>query len=93
MSAKIELKTNFEVCGSVSREWDLPSPIATMKDLLRYIGKQLDFDFINPASGNLKEDIEVEKDGKSVRFYPTGLDTPLDNGDTVGVFLMPLGGG
>lgn len=66
------MKKNFEVCGSVSREGDLPSPIATMKDRVRYIGGELDFDVINPVSGNAK-DCEARKKSKSVWFYPQYL--------------------
>ena len=55
------VEKNFEICGSVSREVTSSESITSIGDLLRYIGKQVSFDFINPASGTLKEDIEVEE--------------------------------
>ena len=93
MATQIELKTNFSFSGSVSGEVSLPSNIITIGDLLRHIGDEIKFPFINAKNGILKDDIEIVINGNDFWFYPTGLNTPLKNGDSIVVYLIALGGG
>jgi len=60
---------------------------------LEHIGKQIDFAFIDTNSGELKIELEILVNGKDVWFYPTGLNTPLKDGNLLEIYLIPLGGG
>ena len=93
MPTTIKLDTNFAFGGSGSEDFSLPSDVATIADLLQYIGREINFPFIDPASGNLEVDLEVSINNKEIWFYPTGLNTPLKEGDLVDISMIPLGGG
>jgi len=93
MPIKIQLNKNIPFRGSGSREFTLPSTITTIGDLLEHIGKQIDFAFIDTNSGELKIELEILVNGKDVWFYPTGLNTPLKDGNLLEIYLIPLGGG
>jgi len=93
MPATIKLDTNFAFGGSGSDGFSLPSGVTTIGDLLRHIGKAVDFPFIDPDSGDLEIDLEISINGKDIWFYPTGLNTPLKEGDVVDISMIPLGGG
>lgn len=60
---------------------------------MEHIGKQIDFAFIDTNSGELKIELEILVNGKDVWFYPTGLNTPLKDGNLLEIYLIPLGGG
>ena len=60
---------------------------------LLLLGKEARFDFVDARSGDLEKDLEIQVNGKEVWFYPSGLDRPLEEGDVVEIYLMPLGGG
>ena len=93
MPTTIKLDTNFAFGGSGSGGFSLPSGVATLGDLLRHIGREVDFPFIDPDSGDLEIDLEISINGKDIWFYPTGLNTPLKEGDVVDISMIPLGGG
>ena len=93
MSVIIKLNTNFAFNIQGSEDFTLPPEVKTITDLLRHIGKEIEFDLIDPESGELDIDLEITINGKDFWFYPTGLKTPLNQGDSVQVSLIPLGGG
>jgi hypothetical protein len=93
MGVKIALISNFSLGISDSENFLLPPDITTIGDLLRHVGEQTNFPFIAPNADDLRRDIEVSINGKDVWFYPNALNTPLKNGDSVEVNLVPLGGG
>jgi hypothetical protein len=90
---KINLKTNFSFRTRGSSEIDLPSSVTSVGDLLRYIGGQVDFVFVDAHREELRPDVEVLINGKDLSFYPDGLKTPLREEDLVDIALMTLGGG
>ena len=90
---RILLNTNFVVLNSESREINLPSTIMTVRDLIEYAGRQVNFQFFKNGSGELETDLGIVLNGKEVWFYPDKLDTRLKDGDSVVLYLMPLGGG
>ena len=90
---KIQLNTNFVALNSESRETNLPPTILTVRDLIGYAGRQVNFQFFNNDSGELETDLEIMVNGKEVWFYPDKLDTQLKDGDSVAIYLMPVGGG
>ena len=93
MGITIELKTCFAVPGWESGKREVPEGVGTIKDLLLLLGKEARFDFVDARSGDLEKDLEIQVNGKEVWFYPSGLDRPLEDGDVVEIYLMPLGGG
>lgn len=93
MGIGIKLQTCFALPDSGLEITDLPEEVEKVRDLLRYVGKQIGFEFIDASTGELEEDLEIIINNKEVWFYPTKLDTVLKDGDTVEIYLLPLGGG
>jgi len=93
MGLKIALISNFSLGISDPENCLLPPDIITIGDLLRHVGKQMNFPFMAANAGDLRRDIEVSINGKEVWFYPRALNTPLKEGDSVEINLVPLGGG
>ena len=89
MGTKIKLQS----CFALSEMMILPEGVETISHLLRHIGGMIDFSFMDPESGDLEEDFEVIINGKEIWFYPTTLNTPLNEGDLVELYMVPLGGG
>ena len=93
MPITIKLDTNFAFRSAGPEGFSLPSGVATIADLLRHIGGETNFPFIDPVSGELEIDLEITINGKDLWFYPSGLNTPLKEGDRVDISMIPLGGG
>ena len=93
MGTSISLQTCFAIPGSESKRMSLPEGVKTVGDLLCNIGGQIEYSFINPESGQLEEDLEIIINKKEIWFYPDALNTPLQDGDVVEIYLLPLGGG
>ncbi len=71
----------------------LPHSVSTVADLLRYIGKETRFVFLDPITGDLRPDIEIILNNKEIWFYSKGLQQSLTHNDTLEITLIPLGGG
>lgn len=71
----------------------LPEGVETVRDLLGDMGNQIGFNFIDLQTNELEEDLEIIINSKEVWFYPSALDTKLNDGDIVEIYLLPLGGG
>ena len=71
----------------------LPEGVRTLRELLHHIGSKINFDIIDPISGNLHDDFEVSINGKEACFLPGRLDSLLGNNDTVEINIVGLGGG
>jgi len=93
MGSKIQLKTNFSLRSRSTGEMELPPSLNTVEDLLRHLGKEIGFVFIDAQGLTLRKDVEVLINGKDLSFLPSGLKTTLNPGDSVDVALMTLGGG
>ena len=93
MTLKIHLKTTIVIPGLESDPAVLPEEVRTLRDLLVYIGEKLRFDLIDGNTGNLGDDLEIIINGKEIWFYPKGLNTLLEEDDTVEIHMVPLGGG
>ena len=93
MSTTIKLTTNFLRRAAGSDEYRLPASVKTMADLLRHLGQEESFPFIDAEGSKPRPDIEVTLNQKDIAFYPSGLETPLSLGDWVDISLTPLGGG
>lgn len=93
MGKKIQLKTNFALRSRRTGEMELPPSLNTISDLLRHLEKEVRFVFIDAEGLTLRKDVEVLVNGKDLSFLPSGLKTILNQGDSVDVALMTLGGG
>lgn len=90
---KIRLTTNFSFQTGSEGGYQVPVPVKTIADLLVDIGAQIDFVFMDGAQKDLRKDIELILNGKTIWFYPGGLQTKLKEDDFVDITLTPLGGG
>lgn len=90
---KIRLKTNFMVPGTRDHGFPLPGNVNTIAQLLAYLGGAVHFDFIDPESGELEWDLEILLNGRDYLFSPAGLETALEEGAFIEIYLLPLGGG
>ena len=93
MGIMINLKTCFALPGSGSGLLELPEDVETVGNLLEHMGGQIGLNFIDIKTGELEEDLEIKLNGKEVWFYPSALDTKLNDDDIVEIYLLPLGGG
>lgn len=93
MTMKIHLKTTIVIPGMESDPVALHDEVRTLRDLLVYIGRKLHFDLIDGKTGNLGDDLEIIINGKEIWFYPKGLNTSLEENDSVEIYMVPLGGG
>jgi putative ubiquitin-RnfH superfamily antitoxin RatB of RatAB toxin-antitoxin module len=94
MGKRIALHTSFALPGSGSDDtMMLPEGVETVADLLGHMGDQINFKFFDLETGRLEEDLEIILNEKEIWFYPSALNTPLQDGDKVEIYLLPLGGG
>ena len=93
MGTTITLKTCFALPGSGSGLIELPEGVETVRDLLGHMGSQTGFNFTDADTGKLEEAFEIIINTKEVWFYPSALGTKLQDGDTVEIYPIPLGGG
>ncbi|HJP21057.1 MAG TPA: hypothetical protein QF861_05785 [Alphaproteobacteria bacterium] len=87
----IRLNTCLVIPGHGGRDFELPPDTETIADLLRTIGRQIDFDLLEGAE--LADQVEVLVNGKGGLFCAQGLATPLAPDDDVEIHFIPLGGG
>ena len=57
MGTKIELHSCFDILDSGSGMMVLSEGVETLSDLLTYIAKQIDFNFMDPKTGKLEVDL------------------------------------
>ena len=93
MPLRIKLKTNVSFSALESGEMTLPPGITSVGAFLRHLSQQMSSKLIDPDSPKLGTYFEINLNDKDIWFYPTGLDTPLENGDSVQINVIPIGGG
>lgn len=73
----------------------LPDGVLTVMDLIAHMGRQMKLNFIDPDSGRLEleQDLEIILNGKEIWFYPGALNTPMKDGDKVEIYMLSMGGG
>ena len=89
----INLKTSVVIPTLEGGQVPLPENVMTLRELLHYIDSKINFDIIDPVSGNHHDDFEIRINGKESCFLPGGLDSLLGNNDTVEINIVGLGGG
>ena len=93
MGTRIKLQTCFALNNSESELLELPKEIVTLRNLLSYLGGKINYSFMDSETGSIEDDLEIRINNKEVWFYPSALDTRLENNDLVEIYLIPLGGG
>lgn len=93
MTVRIHLHTNFSYGNAEDDVFELPNAVQTVADLLRYMGEEIRFAFLDTHTGDLRPDIEVTLNNKDIWFYPNGLQHVFIDEDTLAITLIPLGGG
>jgi len=89
----ISLRTAVIIPSMERDEVMLQEDVCSVRDLLHFIGSKVNFDIIDPISGDLCDDFEIVINGQEVLFLHNGLDTNLNNGDAVIMNIIGLGGG
>lgn len=87
------MKSNVSLSRPQGPKMILPSSVGTVEDLLRHIGRKIDFVFLDAQTGKLRPDIDILLNGKEIGFYPEGLQRVILDGDSIEITLVPLGGG
>ena len=94
---RIYIKSNFIVPGLVNGEFfDLDQSQITLKELLRELSKRAPtrVEYVRPGADALDPDEwEVDINGIPYQRCSNGLETLLNDGDTVTIRILALGGG
>jgi hypothetical protein len=93
MAIQIHLKSIIVIPGLDSDPVVLPAEVRTLRDLLYDVSRRIHFELLDSSSGDLKDDFEIIINNKEIWFHPAGLETQIQNGDTVEIYMVPLGGG
>lgn len=93
MPTTISMKSNVSLSRAHGPKMVLPASVRSMEDLLRHIGEEIGFTFLDAATSKLRPDIEILMNGKEIGFYPEGLNRPIRDRDSIEITLIPLGGG
>ena len=88
----IKIGSNFNLSHYCAEILEV-SQGTTIRDLLLDIGKKLSFNFFDAESGNIYGDVQIAINGKDHLLIPRKLETLLEDGDSVEINLLPLGGG
>ena len=90
--AKVHLKTSMLVPEIHSEVLELAPEMGTVRALMEDVGRRMKVDLFKN-----KDDIiyflDVKLNGRKIDFYPAGVDTVLQDGDSLLVRLIPIGGG
>ena len=94
---KIFIESNFILEGLGQAESiDFDEPEMTVREFFDKLSRLTAhrYEFIDPDTGRLNtEDWGIEINGTSCQVLDLGMDAPLQDGDTVGIMIMPIGGG
>jgi molybdopterin converting factor small subunit len=90
---KIKLTSNCALRIQGSGDFSVPESVKTIGELLRHLGRRIDFVFVDKDGEMLRPDVEILLNGKEILFFPRGLKTRIEEGDSVDITLTPLGGG
>lgn len=88
----IKINSNFGLSNYCGKELEIDNGM-TVRNLLSDIGEKLNINFFDSESGNIHRDMQIIINGKDCLLIPTPLETSLEDGDSVDIYLLPLGGG
>ena len=89
---QIKINSNFGLSNLFGKELEIPKGL-TIRDLLLDIGEKFKFNFFDSENGNIHREMQILINGKDHWLIPTKLETHLVDGDSVDIYLIPLGGG
>jgi len=94
---KIYVKSNFVVPGLDNGEFvDLDQPQMSLKEFLEELSKRATtrVEYVRPGAQAINPDEwEIRINDIPYQQWSAGLETPLKDGDTVTIIIIPLGGG
>ena len=94
---KIYVKSNFIIPGLDNGEFaNLDQPQLTIREFLEEISARLPtrVEFVQPGAQTINPDEwEIRINDIPYPQWSAGLETPLKEGDTVTITIIPLGGG
>jgi molybdopterin converting factor small subunit len=94
---KIHVKSNFVVPGLVKGEFvDLDQSQLTIREFLEELSRRapMRIEFVRPGAQTINPDEwKISINDVTSRQWSAGLETPLKDGDTVTIIIIPLGGG
>jgi hypothetical protein len=97
VSMKINLRSNFVLPGVQEKEsLELDRSSLTLREFLEELSGRapIHIEYVRPGAGALDPDEwEVEVNGVSYQSCGAGLETILQDGDTVTIRILALGGG
>lgn len=88
----IRVRTCLLIPEQKGEEIPYTPSVSTVGGLLRHLSEQIDFELVNDK-GDVFKDLAVAVNGKDLCFCPSGLATPLQPDDRVGIYFIPIGGG
>jgi len=89
---RVAVSSNFGFGGVPGTELDV-SGDATLRDLLTDVAARYEYRLFAPDLRKVVDEVQITVNGKDHLFLPTRLETPLSEGDEVGIYFYPLGGG
>ena len=94
---KIYVKSNFVVPGLVNGEFlDLDQSQLTMGEFLKELSRRAPtrVEYVRPGTQTIDPDEwEIRINDIPYQQWSDGLETSLEDGDTVTIIIIPLGGG
>jgi hypothetical protein len=90
---RIKLTSNFALRIEDAGNFSVPESVRTIGELIRYLGRRIDFVFVDNGGEKLRPDVEILLNGKDIWFLPSGLKTTIEDGNSLDIALTPLGGG
>ncbi|MFC1905341.1 MoaD/ThiS family protein [Chloroflexota bacterium] len=74
---------------------ELEDPKTTLRDLLTTVNENRErkLPFIDPQTGKLDELFKISINGKDCQYLPQGLNTTMNDGDMVEIYILAIGGG
>ena len=94
---KIFIKSNFVLVGlGQADSIDFAESEMTIREFFDKLSQITanQYEFIDPDSGRVNtEDWGIEINGTPYPVYGKGLDSPLEDGDNIGILIVPIGGG
>jgi hypothetical protein len=97
LTMKIFIESNFVIEGlGVVVTLDFDQSEMTMREFIDKLSQLTAhrYELIDPESHQINtEDWRIEINGRPFQVFGEGLDVFLKDGDTVGIMILPIGGG
>ncbi|HLA82336.1 MAG TPA: MoaD/ThiS family protein [Thermoleophilia bacterium] len=89
---RVAISSNLGFGGVRATELDV-SGDATLRDLLTEVAMRYEYRLLAPDLTKVVDEVQITVNGKDYLFLPRRLETSLNEGDEIGIYFYPLGGG